>query len=379
MKAAVLYEVKKPVEVQSVELPEPGPGEVMVKIMASGVCHSDWHVVKGDWDIVPLPSILGHEGAGIVEAVGPNVQGVNQGDHVVLSWKTNCGRCESCESGYPNLCERSPSARSYPTAGDVTLYPMAGVGTMAEYAVVPDVAAVPIDKDIPFPQAALVGCGVTTGVGAAINTARVAVGSTVAVFGCGGVGLNVIQGARIAGATTIIAVDVLDNKLDMGVEFGATHTVNSAKEDPVRRIKDLTGRKGVHYAFEAIGLVEEPFVQSVHCTRFRGDHGVGRPRSRPDAGDHRRARPDHGEDHHRLDVRHRAPPHRVQQAARPLQGGPPEARRAHHPPLPPRRRQRRLPGPRPGRSRPRRPRNRLSRLPLAGVGADGTFGLHTRP
>lgn len=270
MKAAVLYEVKQPVEVQSVEIPEPGPGEVLVKVMASGVCHSDWHVVKGDWDIVPLPSILGHEGAGIVEAVGPNVQGVEQGDHVVLSWKTNCGRCECCELGYPNLCERSPRPSANPTAGDVALYPMAGVGTMGEYTMVPDVAAVPIDKDIPFPQAALVGCGVTTGVGAAINTARVHAGSTVAVFGCGGVGLNVIQGARIAGATTIIAVDVLDNKLDMSMEFGATHTINASREDPVRRIKDLTGRKGVHYAFEAIGLVEEPFVQSVHCTRFRG-------------------------------------------------------------------------------------------------------------
>ena len=270
MKAAILFEAQKPVTVDTVDIGEPGPGEVLVKIMASGVCHSDWHVAKGDWDNVPLPAILGHEGAGIGEAVGPNARGVRQGDHVVLSWKTNCGICEMCERGYPNLCERSPRPSTKPKTNGTELHPMAGVGTMAEYSIVPDVAAVPIDKDIPFPQAALVGCGVTTGVGAAINTAQVQPGTTVAVFGCGGVGLNVIQGARIAGATTIIAIDLLDNKLAMSEEFGATHKINASKEDVVPRIKELTDRKGVHYAFEAIGLVEKPFVQSVHCTRYRG-------------------------------------------------------------------------------------------------------------
>ncbi len=134
----------------------------------------------------------------------------------------------------------------------------------------PEVAAVPIDRDIPFPQAALLGCGVATGVGAAINTARVQPGTTVAVFGCGGVGLNCMQGSAIAGATTIIAVDLLDNKLEMAREFGATHTVNASNDDPVEKIKELTGGAGVHYAFEAIGLVEAPFVQSIRCTRSRG-------------------------------------------------------------------------------------------------------------
>jgi S-(hydroxymethyl)glutathione dehydrogenase/alcohol dehydrogenase len=147
---------------------------------------------------------------------------------------------------------------------------MADLGTFGSYSVVPEVAAVPIDKDIPFAQAALVGCGVTTGVGAAINTAGVRPGTTAAVFGAGGVGLNCIQGCAIAGATTIIAVDLLDNKLDMAIEFGATHTVNASREDPVARIVELTGGVGTHYAFEAIGLAEAPFVQSIECTRSRG-------------------------------------------------------------------------------------------------------------
>ena len=271
MKAAVLYEAKSPLRIEELDLQEPGPGEVSVKMMASGVCHSDWHVVKGEWTH-ELPSVLGHEGAGIVETVGPNVTSVKPGDHVILSWKTSCGLCEMCQKGWPNLCDRSPTARSKPIvrATETMVNQMAGLGTFGSYTVVPEVAAVPIDKDVPFPQAALVGCGVTTGVGAAINTAQVQPGTTVAVFGCGGVGLNCIQGSAIAGATTIIAVDLLDNKLELGREFGATHTVNASREDPVERIRELTGGPGAHYAFEAIGLVEAPFVQSVHCTRKRG-------------------------------------------------------------------------------------------------------------
>lgn len=272
MKAAVLHQPKTPLRIEEVELGEPGAGEVLVKLMASGVCHSDWHVVKGDWSMVPLPGVLGHEGAGIVEATGPNVTGVKKGDHVILSWKTSCGLCEMCQKGWPQVCERSPAPKSKPTVkGTATrLYPMAGLGTFGEYAIVPAVAAIPIEKDIPFAQAALVGCGVTTGVGAVINTANVQPGSTCAVFGAGGVGLNVIQGCRIAGATQIIAVDVLDNKLAMAKEFGATDAVNAAKDDPVAKVRELTGGAGVHYAFEAIGTVEKPFVQSILCTRKRG-------------------------------------------------------------------------------------------------------------
>jgi S-(hydroxymethyl)glutathione dehydrogenase/alcohol dehydrogenase len=272
VKAAVLYKAKTPLKVEQLDLAEPGPGEVLVKMMASGVCHSDWHVVKGEWSHHPLPSVLGHEGAGVVESVGPQVTAVKPGDHVILSWKTHCGTCEMCQRGYPALCERSPATTSKPNIhGTSTLVnQMAGLGTFGSYSVVHQDAAVPIDRDIPFGQAALVGCGVTTGVGAAINTARVEPGSTVAVFGAGGVGLNCIQGARIAGATTIISVDLLDNKLELAREFGATHTVNASREDPVERIKALTGGQGAHYAFEAIGLVEAPFVQSIRCTRRRG-------------------------------------------------------------------------------------------------------------
>jgi len=272
MKAAVLHEEKNPLVIEDVDLAEPAPGEVLVKMAASGVCHSDWHIVKGEWDQFPPPIILGHEGAGVVEATGPGVTGVTRGDHVILSWKTSCGVCEMCQQGWPNLCDRSPTPESRPKLrrNGKSVSQLAGLGTFGSYTVVPEVAAVPIDKDVPFPQAALVGCGVATGVGAAINTARVQPGSSVAVFGCGGVGLNCIQGAFIAGATTIIAVDVLDNKLGLGKQFGATHTVNSAREDPVERIREITGGPGVHYAFEAIGLVEAPFVQSVRCTRKRG-------------------------------------------------------------------------------------------------------------
>lgn len=272
MQAAVIYKPNTPLVIEDIEIPDPGPGEVVVKIMASGVCHSDWHVVKGEWGDRQFPTILGHEGAGIIEATGPDVRSVKTGDHVILSWKTSCGYCEMCEKGWPQLCERSPAprARSKLAGTQQPVNRMTGLGTFSEYTVVPEVAAVPIPEDIPFAQAALVGCGVTTGVGAAINTAQVQPGSSVAVFGAGGVGLNCIQGAAIAGASTIIAVDQLDGKLEMAKAFGATHCVNAAREDPVERIRELTGGAGVHYAFEAIGLVEAPFVQSILCTRRRG-------------------------------------------------------------------------------------------------------------
>ena len=272
MKAAVLYEPLTPLVIEEVDIDEPGAGEVLVKMSASGVCHSDWHVVKGEWTHVPLPAVLGHEGAGVVEAVGPNVTRVKPGDHAILSWMPSCGVCEMCQKGWPNLClkEFSISSKLRVRATGAEIAQMAGLGTFGAYQVVPDMAVVPIDRDVPMAQASLVGCGVMTGAGAAINTARVQPGTTVAVFGCGGVGLNCIQGSNIAGATTIIAVDLLDNKLDMAREFGATHAVNASREDPVARIKELTGGEGTHYAFEAIGLVEAPFVQSILCTRRRG-------------------------------------------------------------------------------------------------------------
>ena len=271
MKAAVLYEVNAPVVIEDLDMEEPAQGEVLVKLGASGVCHSDWHVVKGEWTHHPLPTVLGHEGAGVVEATGPGVTNVKPGDHVILSWKASCGMCEACQKGWPNVCYSPMESPTYRRRSDgATVNRLGHLGTFAAYATIPEVAAVPIDRDVPFAQAALVGCGVTTGVGAAINTARVQPGTTVAVFGAGGVGLNCMQGAEIAGATTIIAVDILDNKLDMAMEFGATHAVNASREDPVERIIELTDGLGAHYAFEAIGLVEAPFVQSIRCTRRRG-------------------------------------------------------------------------------------------------------------
>ena len=170
------------------------------------------------------------------------------------------------------MCDLLPAPTSLPTArgSGATINPMVGLGGFGAYTVVPERAAVPVDADVPFPQMALVGCAVTTGVGAVLNTAAVRPGTSVAVFGCGGVGLNCVQGASIAAATAIIAVDLLDSKLEMAREFGATHTVNASREDPVERILELTDGLGAHYAFEAIGLVEKPLVQSVECTRKRG-------------------------------------------------------------------------------------------------------------
>ena len=258
--------------IEDIELDEPGYGYVQIELKASGVCHSDWHVIKGDWTQFEMPLVLGHEGAGIVQSVGPGVSQVQPGDHVILSFKSPCGLCEFCLQGRSNLCENSPLVgdRMRLEASGRSVGQFVNVSTFATHTVVPEIAAVRIDPEIPFEQAALVGCGVTTGVGAVINTARVQPGSSVAVFGCGGVGLNCIQGARLAGAATIIAVDISDFKLDLATRFGATHGVNASRQDPVAAIQELTGGAGTHYAFEAIGLAAEPMVQSIHCTRRGG-------------------------------------------------------------------------------------------------------------
>ena len=272
MKAAVLYDINTPLQIEQFMLPDIADDQVRVRLVASGVCHSDWHVIKGEWPFVPIPTILGHEGAGVVEEIGSAVGNVQVGDHVVLSWKRNCGLCEMCQVGYPNLCDEPHDQRGLPyfPGSERTMAKFNGLGTFSTETIVPQDVVIPIDKEIPFQQAALVGCGVMTGVGAALNTANVQPGKSVAVFGCGGVGLNVIQGAAIAGAEPIIAVDIMDNKLELGKQFGATHTVNSAQVDPVEAIRDLTDGQGVHYAFEAIGLVPDPFKQAILCTRKRG-------------------------------------------------------------------------------------------------------------
>lgn len=255
MRAAVLSEVGKPLEIRDdLTLREPGPGEVAVALRASGVCHSDLSMQNGTL-AAALPVVLGHEGAGEVLATGPETDGIAPGDHVILSWVPPCGRCSVCLGGQPQLCTAVRQARASvppPLAGhDGPVAPCLGLGTFAEQALVPVQAVVPIDHDVPFDVAALVGCGVMTGVGAVINTARVKPGSTVAVIGCGGVGLNVIQGARLAGAAMIVAVDRLAGKLGLARQFGATHAV--ADSDFPAAVPELTGGQGFDYAFEVVG------------------------------------------------------------------------------------------------------------------------------
>lgn len=230
-------------------------GHVKVKVEATGICHSD---VSGMSGVIPTPApfVPGHEGAGIVTEVGPGVTSVAEGDHVIVSWSPPCGRCSFCvEHGQPNLCSQIQlSAMMTPLFrdGDTPVYGFSGTGTFAEELLLPEQGVVKIDDDIPFEIASLVGCGVVTGVGAATRTARVEPGASVVVFGCGGVGIATIQGARLAGAADIVAVDLMDGKLDDAKRFGATHAV---KPDDLDELKDaITGGDGFDYAFEAIGL-----------------------------------------------------------------------------------------------------------------------------
>jgi Zn-dependent alcohol dehydrogenase len=228
-----------------------------VKVVASGVCHSDLSVLQAKLPMPP-PCILGHEGAGIVEEVGKGVKHLKAGDHVVLAWVQPCGRCHFCVHAKPHLCEAGLQSAM---AGEDFVFEkdgmpisrMAGVGSFADHTVVKATAAIKIREDAPLDRACLVGCGVMTGVGAAINTARVQPGEVVAVFGCGGVGLNVIQGAALAGAARIIAVDLVPSKLEMARAFGATDAVNAKDGDPADAIRELTGGLGVDYAFETAG------------------------------------------------------------------------------------------------------------------------------
>ncbi len=231
MKAVVAHELNK-FAVENISLDAPKAGEVLVKMAATGVCHSDLSVINGTLPL-PLPMVLGHEGAGVVDQVGDGVTNVQPGDHVVLSFVPNCGNCFHCLRNEPHLCMAgAPTGRMLDGTARVKLDGnelgvMQFLGNMAEACVAPSISVVPIDKEIPLESAALIGCGVTTGVGAAIKTAQVRPGSSVAVFGCGGVGLSVIQGARIAGADRIIGVDLADNKLEMATQFGATDTVSA--------------------------------------------------------------------------------------------------------------------------------------------------------
>ncbi|MBH52725.1 MAG: alcohol dehydrogenase [Opitutaceae bacterium] len=260
-KAAIVYEFNKPVIVEEIDLRPPRESELMIKIAASGICHSDYSVMTGT---IPhdLPEVLGHEGAGTVVEVGPNTEGYQVGDRVMLPFVSSCGKCSRCTSGHPTLCEVHFAGKRGMLIdgtfrfhkGDQDIYQFSRIGALSEYTVVHTNSVVPLPDGYTFEHAALLGCGVTTGVGAVTRTAQVPAGSTVAIIGCGGVGLNVIQGARLAAASTIIAVDQMPSKLDQAKQFGATHCVNSKDRDAVEAVKELTQGNGVQFAFEAIGL-----------------------------------------------------------------------------------------------------------------------------
>jgi S-(hydroxymethyl)glutathione dehydrogenase/alcohol dehydrogenase len=259
MQAAVFRKVHEPLTIEAVEIDKPWGREVLVRTAATGVCHSDLHVVDGHSRYaLDRPFVLGHEGAGVVEAVGAEVTAVRPGDHVVACLSGFCGTCAQCLSGHPNLCVGGAVTR--PVSGAPRLsqrghgfQQFAGIGSYAERMLLHENSLVKIDPALPLDRAALVGCGVLTGVGAALRTSGLQGGQTVAVFGCGGVGLAIVQGARIGGASQIIAVDVFDGKLEMARRLGATHVVNSANDDSVKAIRALTGGAGVDHAFEAVG------------------------------------------------------------------------------------------------------------------------------
>ena len=265
IKAAVLESAGSPLVVEEVALGGPGRGEVLVRVAACGVCHSDLHIIKGEWAGFEPPIIVGHEAAGVVEAVGAGVTTVAPGDHVVLVWKTRCGQCRSCANGWPHLCDNPPvlAEESALSKDGRTIGRMLVSAYLAEYAVVPWSVAIPIVREMPLDRAALLGCAVMTGVGAAMNTAQVRPGTTVAVYGCGGVGVNVIQGAALCGAARIIGVDIAEDKLAYARNFCLTDTIDAAQEDPVAAIQALTGGAGVAYAFEAVGnaaVAEQAFA-----------------------------------------------------------------------------------------------------------------------
>jgi S-(hydroxymethyl)glutathione dehydrogenase/alcohol dehydrogenase len=278
MKAAVLNGVDGPLEIRDdIEVADPGPGEVKIEIRASGVCHSDLSVQNGTIPM-PTPIVLGHEGAGVVLEVGEGVTTVAPGDHVVLSFVPNCGECYQCLRGQAYLCEKSAMAAmgglldgtTRLTSGGSPLHQMACLGTFGSVAVVPEISTVKIPDDVPLDVAALIGCGVLTGVGAALNTATIRPGDSVAVLGCGGVGLNVIQGAKIAGAGKIIAIDMFDSKLEMAKQFGATDVLNAGSADAAGAVAGLTEGRGVDTAFEVIGL-GPTIEQAINMTRQGGE------------------------------------------------------------------------------------------------------------
>lgn len=280
MRAAIFLGVDQPASVEDVTPLDPGPGDVVVRVGASGVCHSDLSVLDGTLPVQPNV-VLGHEGAGTVEWVGSEVTRVRPGDRVIASLTPVCGSCWHCARDETHLCERGPELgqRQRVVRSDGTsCNALSGLGTFAEAMTVGEWSVVPVASDVPDEQLALIGCGVTTGLGAALNTASIAPGGSVAVIGCGGVGTAVVQGARIAGAGRIIAVDPVEAKREAALGFGATDVVDPAAGDPVEQVAALTGGRGVDTAFEVVGAAQL-IQQAMAMTRKGGETVlVGVPR-----------------------------------------------------------------------------------------------------
>jgi len=283
-RAAVLHAPKTPLKIETIRIGTLKPGDVLVRIKAAGLCHTDLEVIEGTLRY-PMPIVLGHEAAGIVEAVGPEAHGVAPnspkiGDHVILSWNPHCGHCFYCDRDLPILCEtylaHGPKAVAFDgesrirLGDDGELKQLMFLGAFAEYCVVPAEQAIVVPKEIPFDRACLIGCGVMTGVGAALNVASIEYGGVAMVIGCGAVGLSAVQGARLAGAGEIIAVDLDDAKLALAAKMGATTTVNAKREDAIAVAKSKTGGRGVDTVLEAAGS-PQGFGLSVEAARPGGE------------------------------------------------------------------------------------------------------------
>jgi S-(hydroxymethyl)glutathione dehydrogenase/alcohol dehydrogenase len=272
MRAAVMHEAKQPLTIETLEVAKPAAHEVLLRTAFAGLCHSDLHFMEGLYPMV-TPCVLGHESSAVVEAVGSEVTYVKPGDRVITCLSVFCGTCAYCTTGRPNLCD-NPNVKMAPGVAKRLFWkgqPIAqcfNLSSFAEQLLVHENAIVKIGEDIPMDIAALVGCGVITGAGAVINSAKVPAGSTVAVFGCGGIGLSAVNGAAIAGAERIIAIDTISSKLDVAKTMGATDVINASNVDPVETIKEMTGG-GAEFAFEAVGL-KRTAEQSFECLRPGG-------------------------------------------------------------------------------------------------------------
>lgn len=276
--AAVLHEIGGALSIETVSIGDLQPTDVLVRVHASGLCHTDLEVMQGSL-AYPLPIVLGHEGAGVVEAVGSGVTLVKPGDHVVCSWNPNCGHCFYCDRDQPILCE--PFAHHQPkghlldgtsrlSINGEKLHHFSVMSSHAQFCVVPESGAIKVPDAIPFDRACLIGCGVMTGVGALLNIAKASVGASAVVLGCGAVGLNAIQGAHLAGCEPIIAVDVAPDKLEKAKIFGATHTFNARADDVAARVKELTAGRGADHVIEAAGILGT-LQTAFDCTRPGGD------------------------------------------------------------------------------------------------------------